>query len=680
MYVKTLTNKNTLSMNIPTDVRGLELSLAMITRSKKNEDMISKTFFKDLEKKYIIQSKEEKDFLSHHKWVCPPTVEGSLLEKSSKMETVDISREDSKNVLLDSKSLDSLACLAQNIVLFDGPTMRTGYNFIRKLITDVRLIGAPSANGVAMSASLYDKYKDAIVIKAPRENREFTENATNHELVVGKILNNLRSIIPNFAFILGSFECGPPIIKPDVGINRRGKDKIMTWCRGGEKVKYMMYENVVGAKSFYDFCKDCTAQEYIDILIQVNYALMVAYKKFGFTHYDLHGENILIKPIKDHPDGVYIPYSGDFVFAKSIATFIDYGSSHIYLPGTETSMGYKSEYGILGNIDFIKHGIYMDRPNPAMDSYRFLNSTIHYMRGRNESVYEQVKNLLYFFHQQTEDINEVLNKKDISNIPYFGDSEYTSRISKFRYENFIRYCREYTNINDMNDPVISGKEYSDELDEHIIFSPNSKNIVKPTKNDLKMYIDTIDELFDIIEPVILYKQYLRDNRNVINKEKISSYTNLLEKIYNRIASQKNFIETLIKDELKSIQDTLDNLSVITYKKIPRREVYVLRTPISLQKYLDDLEKTVGHLDSMDLLQRQIEMIRYIDHNIIHSLGDDIESVTKSYNSHDDRKIILGFIADDAKSINDYLDSKVKHDTIDEKIDMVYESLLAVIPA
>lgn len=666
------------SIIIPDKVEGLNLSLSMIQNAKNNESKVSKTFYKDIEKKFLTQAEEEKEFLSHNRWACPPSVEDSIIEKTKDMHTIDLSRKESDNMFLDSRSLETLACVANNITLFDGPNLRTGYNFIRKLITDVRMIGAPSVNGVVMSGTMYDKYKDLIVIKAPKEYDDYTEEAINHELVVGKVLNSLRSIIPNFAFVLGSFECGPPVIKPSVG-NDNTKDKLITWCRGGTKVKYIMYENISGSKTLYDFCKDCSAQDYIDIIIQINYALMIAYKEVGFTHYDLHGENILVKKIKGNEEGAYIPYGGDFIFAKNLAMFIDYGYSHVYLPDSGNSVGYKPDTGPSGNVGLYPLGFYIDRPSPLADCYRILEATLGYMKSRNPEAYKQAYGLMYYFHPKDEDLSSIYRTKDASMIPIYGDSEYSERAAKFRYEDFILYCRYYCRENDMEDPVVSGKEYDQELDDTIIFAPNSMNIVKPSGQELNLNIENIDELFDIIEPVLIYKKYISNDSKHITGKKRESYDILLNKIYSSINKQKNRIDIIVKNEIDYMIETLNDMKMVDYRSIPRNDVYTLRTPMILKEYLDTFEKTVNHLDTMDFIERRIEMLKFVSGSMDLQLKMEIIELERLFKSKDERRVLINFLRNDMRSIGDYIDTKRNPDKIDSKINTVLDSMLSVIP-
>lgn len=683
------------------EVKGLNISLEEIIRSKHEDDITSRAFYKEIERIYFDQVNKEKDFLSHHKWQCPPLVDETALSKSleNDLKYIDFESKnrdpDFKNertsVFLDSKSLEQLACVAQDISLFDGPNFRTGYSFVKKIISDVRLIGSPSVSGYAMTANLYNKYHDMIILKAPRRNEKYTNSAVDHELVVGKVLNSLRSIIPNFAFVLGTFECGAPIVRPIK--DQRGKDsgKVLDWCRGGSQVKYLIYENITDSIPLYDYCKDCTLQEYIDIIVQINYALMIAYDEHGFTHYDLHGDNILVRTIKESEEGFYIPYQGDLVYGNKLATIIDYGNAHVYLPGkNKVSVGYKSDVGPKGNIT---SEIYQDRPNPITDSYFILNATLRFMKSNNKNVYKIAKNLLYFFHPKDEDLDTIITTKGVSRLPYFGTPNYIEKTKKFRHRSFIKYIREFCISNDLTDPVVSGNDYDEELDDAIIFPGvnfTSTQILrsKDSKDEiLRKRILNIDELFDLLEPIVIYNQYLNNNSKNFGESKLKGHYSLVSKVFNKIKNQQNYITSLVNDEIKYLSDKVNDIQHIIYKKIPKDEVYIMRSSTALKDYLDSIETTIKYFEKIESIEKKIEMIHYLKTNILHETlardGDDtifgLDSLEKEFRRIDDRKVIFEFIYSDIESLYEYLDKKEKMDSIDKKLSSVLESLYSLYP-
>ncbi len=60
-----------------------------------------------------------------------------------------------------------------------------------------------------------------------------------HEAFVGLyVTNNFRKFVPNFAYVLGYFECSPPILDENANV--------VSWCTKKSKTPYVIYENVKG--------------------------------------------------------------------------------------------------------------------------------------------------------------------------------------------------------------------------------------------------------------------------------------------------------------------------------------------------------------------------------------------------------------------------------------------------
>lgn len=679
-----------MSYKLP-DVKGMEVEMNELIKSINDEDSRRYLHNREAASEYRRQVKAENEYLAHHRWVCPPTPEDSIVERysNSKLKISNIPRkEDSDSVFLDSDSLVNLACVAQNITLFGGPNYRTGHNFIKSVISNIKLIGEPTADGFAMKADLFDRYKNYLVLKAPREMTKYTEAAVNHEMVVGKVLNDLRSLIPNFSYILGSFMCGPPIIMPPESTKEESDGKVVSWCRSGEQVKYLIYENVANAVSLEDYCRTCSGQEYIDIIMQLVYALMVAYKKHGFTHGDLHYNNVLVRDIGS--DGFYIPYQGDFVYATKVGVFIDYGRSHVYLPGTnKASAGYKLSGGP-GDANAFSHiGLYIDRPNPAYDCYRLLMASMSHLYFKNKTAYDQVKGIVHYFHAVTDDLATLMEQKDeYMHLPYYGTQKYVDTVRRFKHEHFIRYIREYCYDNNLNDPVVSGREYEDSLDESILF-PNmvSTSLLRgddTTARDIISRLDNIDEVFDLIEPILTYYQYIDDQ--TVEDEwgyKTKGHKKIVQKVFSRIQSERNSVGSLVDQELNHLKSKLEKMSPVTHSKLRKNDIMVLRSTNALKEYLRDMTGSIQYLDALDYIENRIEMINYLK-NVLEVpidtyLYDEISSLFRKY---DERNVIVSLLQNDSDVINEYLDNKESRrplDKIDYKLEEISNNLRYAIP-
>lgn len=182
----------------------------------------------------------------------------------------------------------------------------------------------------------------------------------SHELSVGLNVANLaRREIPNFAFVYGGFDC-EPFIDSFNPINICGI--------GEDKIKYIMYEYVDNSVTLTEFISTFSRiEDVISLYIQSVLSVLYANQRFAFTHYDLHGENILVRNV--NVDNFQIRYSYKsvdyFVKAWNIATIIDYGLSYYEKEGEGRSSS---------EIKLEQAFIYPDQDHPYHDIYKLFMS------------------------------------------------------------------------------------------------------------------------------------------------------------------------------------------------------------------------------------------------------------------------------------------------------------------
>ena len=160
---------------------------------------------------------------------------------------------------------------------------------------------ASGANGTVSSASIGDKsdlFK--IIIKTAIDP---LYDDLMHEAFIGLAgTNQLRKEIPNFSFIYGVFKCDGPIMPG------KGKE-VKQFCTGktNSVVTYALYENIVG-KTFSDEVKNMSGTDFLNIYLQVLLALNYGNLKCDFTHFDLHGENVILRKLeKNETFGIKYP-------------------------------------------------------------------------------------------------------------------------------------------------------------------------------------------------------------------------------------------------------------------------------------------------------------------------------------------------------------------------------------
>jgi len=258
----------------------------------------------------------------------------------------------------------------------------------------------------------------------------------SHEFFIGYQLNKLRSKIPNFMYVYGMFKCGKP--QPDIADFEDPVSPCPDFL-GTENTNnsrnYLLMEIVKPPQfknpgyDMYDFCQDdsCNPNKFMSLYFQIIFSIYIAYIELDFTHYDLHGANVMIQKTKNN-ELIFIPYSynGNVIYikARGIAKIIDYGRSHVNIFYEGNIMGFGNVIQQYGTINPY-------RSNPMYDIYKitgFLLRTL--INGGKEpkktfmAVYGIIKSFRPF--DQTMSYKEVIDTID---------REYTN--NKFEYFSHI---------------------------------------------------------------------------------------------------------------------------------------------------------------------------------------------------------------------------------------------------
>lgn len=159
--------------------------------------------------------------------------------------------------------------------------------------------------------------RDNIVIKTSGDNDYSIEYAIGFYF-----LNSLRVEIPNFVQTYEMFHCGT-------------SDEV---CGTGSQDQFLALEKVKG-KSSGVFIRNLGYEDMCLLLLQVYLSLLVANKRFGFCHFDLHNENVLVYDV----DPMAITYNiglGDSMDSVTIvvpfvAVLLDFGMSKVEYHGED---------------------------------------------------------------------------------------------------------------------------------------------------------------------------------------------------------------------------------------------------------------------------------------------------------------------------------------------------------
>jgi len=398
---------STTTSNTNAKIKQLGLTTARLKEEiRKTERILSDASLREaVEKSKASQFEAEKEFIQSVN-VCAP-----ITSAVSNFLLADFDENKISNLVTkkfyDFESLSALACALDSIFVSAdeyGSNVKLQY-YLRNLMQ----IGADSVEGVAMATDLKE-VKKAFVLKAPRKSEKSVHGGVNesllHEFVVGNTLNSLRRYIPNFAMVHGAIIGSPPIINNSA--------EVIDWGRREEEklVRYIVYENIAPGEDFASFSETCTFESWLNIYLQVLYACHFAYEMVGFTHYDLHDQNVIVRRT-ELPTPMYIPFKTEhgveYMSCGLIGTLIDYGFATVRTP--------KGTFGVW---DFMEFGVYPNHGYELHDAYKLLLMSMRTMKeAGNVATFDKCREILKFFNA-SETAESILGTQRLSyySLPY----------------------------------------------------------------------------------------------------------------------------------------------------------------------------------------------------------------------------------------------------------------------
>ena len=244
--------------------------------------------------------------------------------------------------LLDPSILKLISCYAESIIPTD----------LYKYIYPEKVLGQ-GVYGMAVLGSLNSWNKQPkIVLK--------TSEDVYHELFIGMIMNDLKSIIPNFTYVYGGFLCSSfnemlgsnNATSQDVDrflrINKELNDN--QWCDDKNlDEQYILMEYIQGKTIEKLLLKnEIDLEQYLLILIQLCLALQVAMEKHQYIHFDLHPGNAMFDNLENHK---YLKYnvkgSNVYIKAYGIVYIIDYGMSCVTYKSKRIGLEDTESFGVV---------------------------------------------------------------------------------------------------------------------------------------------------------------------------------------------------------------------------------------------------------------------------------------------------------------------------------------------
>lgn len=365
---------------------------------------------KDYEAKMLLQMRREAAILTND-GTCSQELADATREKNAQELADQIDQFFIKgkleNGFYDSEFLRSLGCILRIGLTVDKNL--TAASYVKEFFTNQKQIGPNSADGVALMTGMKGN-ESMFVIKAPKNPQvdnliheyfvaaggAFTDMTGRPRKMIGT--NWLRKFCPNYAQILAAFRCGPPDVDPLTKTLR-------SWCNTDTPtsfVNYVVYEKVPG-RDFRKHLADMSAVEYITTILQIAYALEIGQIHNGFTHYDLHYENIILRPgnLADESEEVQVPFvisdsETVYIQSKTVATLIDFGRSHVQTPAPAAeARGEPTEH--FGYFGFESIGQFPNKARPYYDIYKILGFSLFEMQQKGNPAIEQVWPIMGFF-------------------------------------------------------------------------------------------------------------------------------------------------------------------------------------------------------------------------------------------------------------------------------------------
>ena len=272
----------------------------------------------------------------------------------------------------DHKVQDGVGCLVDALITNQvNPSEK-----FMAMFSNLQRIDTSSVEGFVYNVAIDDKNK---VFLVKEQKDPVSTDLLSHEAFIGLCLNQLRSIIPNFMHTYGMLSCP---IAPTIP----GRQSIcgITSTTSSNK---LIVENIRRGRNLYRYTF-ANNSDYLNIIIQIVNALNIAYKTFGFTHYDLHAGNVMIDTFAAP---FYIPiYMPDgsvkYLVTRNLVKIIDFGFSRISVNNT-----------VFHRFDMQKYGITTEA-YPMHDLHKILLTWYHNAKDHDRDAIALFERLYRFFN------------------------------------------------------------------------------------------------------------------------------------------------------------------------------------------------------------------------------------------------------------------------------------------
>ncbi len=270
------------------------------------------------------------------------------------------------------------------------------------------------------------------------------DNDLLHEMFVAFfVTNRLRKVIPNFQLCFGGMKAHSPQVSYSDSLTISKTCPVDTLS----KVDYLLLENLDG-KTLTQSLPQATLKDYLSWFVQILLSLEMGVIHSGFTHNNLHPDNIRIVPTNSKSSKIrYFHHNEQWLLdANSIAVLTNFGTAHVKhsydaVKRTDSVTGdveiheslvvNKSEH--LGPIGMEHYGIYSNETRPFFDVYKVLMWSLRLTQSVNRPLYEELKVLGGFFgHATLNSLEKVLNTEEPLGYAYSVDISNLERTRSLR--------------------------------------------------------------------------------------------------------------------------------------------------------------------------------------------------------------------------------------------------------
>ncbi len=214
----------------------------------------------------------------------------------------------------------------------------------------------------------YKKTGQLVIYKAPRH----IDYAIRHENNIFEVIRGIRKWCPNFCEGIG-------IAKTKLSFH--DDTKISPFDKNSPSLytDLMIAEYIPDSKGLSERIEELSTGRLMSVIRQILTAIEIGYRKFGFVHYDLHTDNILL--VSCPKNAIFLYHLGDRQVCIPthgvVPLMIDYGFSFVK----------QQQLNLYMSMDFTNSGYLSCVADPYYDARIFLINMLSHMTEKDPKKY-----------------------------------------------------------------------------------------------------------------------------------------------------------------------------------------------------------------------------------------------------------------------------------------------------